>query len=46
MKSVQVIDTWNEELWMFMVEKAVVTEGGTVDFFFKNGISVKERKKV
>lgn len=37
MKSDQFIDTWNEELWMFMVEKAVMNRDGTVRFFFKNG---------
>jgi len=42
MKSDQVVDTWNEELWMFMIEKAVVQRDKTIDFFFKNGTVIRK----
>ena len=37
----QLIDTWDENLWITLVEKIEVSHDKMCTVFFKNGISVK-----
>ena len=37
----QLIDTWDENLWITLVEKIEVSQDKACTVFFKNGISVK-----
>lgn len=35
------LDTWNDELWMIMVESAIVHEDNSITFKFYNGQEIK-----
>lgn len=37
----QLIDTWDENLWITLVEKMEVSHDKECEVFFKNGVSVK-----
>ena len=35
-----IIDEWDDDIWCYMVEKAIVFKDGTIKFIFKNGCQI------
>ena len=40
-KQPEILDSWNDTIWMVMVEKAIVHRDGQVTFVFYNGTKIK-----
>jgi len=39
-KMESIIDEWDDNIWCYMVEKAIVFKDGTIKFIFKNGCQI------
>lgn len=37
-----VVVEWDESLWALMIEKAVVSKDGSINFIFYNGTEIRE----
>ena len=35
-----IIDEWDDDIWCYMVDKAIVFKDGTIKFIFKNGCQI------